>query len=173
MRLVVQRVRSARVDVESPDGAWACVGAIGAGLVALCGLEAGDTDQDAAWCAHKLAGLRVFEDEGGRMNRGLDDLAPAQGDGDPPGVLLVPNFTLAGDCRKGRRPSFDRAMAPERASPMFEAFVETVRTALDGAGVSVATGVFRASMRVTLVNDGPVTLILDARDRPNREQPDA
>jgi len=115
VKLVVQRVSRASVKVEAPPSE----ASIGVGLLALCGAARGDTDADAEWCARKLVGLRIFEDEAGRMNRGLDEVEG--------GLLLIPNFTLAGDCRRGRRPSFDGAMPPAEAAPFFDAFVERVR----------------------------------------------
>jgi len=127
---------------------------IGAGLVVLAGLEAGDTERDIAWIAHKLAQLRIFRDDEGKMNRSVLEVGGA--------VLLVPNFTLAGDCRKGRRPSFDRAMPPDEAEPAFE----TLADALRGEGCLVQIGVFGAHMHVELVNDGPVTFVLDSGDAP-------
>ncbi|HYF15731.1 MAG TPA: D-aminoacyl-tRNA deacylase [Phycisphaerales bacterium] len=151
MIVVVQRVASASVEVEG-----AVVGEIGPGLLALCGLLTTDTDADLAWAADKLVNLRIFEDDQGRMNRSALDLKGS--------FLLVPNFTLAGDARKGRRPSFDNAMRPEQAGPMFERFAGLVRSA--AAGCHVATGVFRAHMRVTLLNDGPVTILVDSAGKP-------
>ncbi|MDX2131981.1 MAG: D-aminoacyl-tRNA deacylase [Planctomycetota bacterium] len=149
MRAVVQRVLSASVTVES-----AVVSSIDHGLLVLVGLDIADTEHDAAWLAEKLAHVRIFEDAEGKMNRSVLDVAGA--------VLLVPNFTLAGDARKGRRPSFDRAMRPEHAEPLFARLADLVRA----RGVRVQTGVFRAEMRVALVNDGPVTIILDSPGPP-------
>jgi D-tyrosyl-tRNA(Tyr) deacylase len=144
MRAVVQRVRSARVLVEGR-----VAGEIGAGLVVLLGVTHTDTADEVAYLANKIAGLRVFEDAGGRMNLSMADVGGA--------VLVVSQFTLYGDCRKGRRPSFDAAARPEKAQALYDAFIaETGRL-----GVPVASGVFQAHMQVELVNDGPVTLILD------------
>jgi D-tyrosyl-tRNA(Tyr) deacylase len=144
MRAVVQRVRSARVLVEGR-----VTGEIGAGLVVLLGVTHTDTADEVACLANKIAGLRVFEDAGGRMNLSMADVGGA--------VLVVSQFTLYGDCRKGRRPSFDAAARPEKAQALYDAFIaETGRL-----GVPVASGVFQAHMQVELVNDGPVTLILD------------
>jgi D-tyrosyl-tRNA(Tyr) deacylase len=144
MRAVVQRVRSARVLVEGR-----VTGEIGAGLVVLLGVTHTDTADEVAYLANKIAGLRVFEDAGGRMNLSMADVGGA--------VLVVSQFTLYGDCRKGRRPSFDAAARPEKAQALYDAFIaETGRL-----GVPVASGVFQAHMQVELVNDGPVTLILD------------
>jgi D-aminoacyl-tRNA deacylase len=144
MRAVVQRVRSARVLV---DGRVA--GEIGAGLVVLLGVTHTDTAEDVSLLANRIAGLRVFEDADRRMNLSLADVAGA--------VLVVSQFTLYGDCRKGRRPSFDAAARPEQAQALYEAFIAEISR----LGVPVASGVFQAHMQVELVNDGPVTLILD------------
>ncbi|MCA9322546.1 MAG: D-tyrosyl-tRNA(Tyr) deacylase [Planctomycetes bacterium] len=144
MRVVVQRVVEARVRVDG-----AIVGEIGAGLLALVGL--GQDDEPAAldWMADKLLGLRIFADDQGLMNRSVVDIEGR--------ILAVSQFTLLGDCRKGRRPSFVHAMEPSRAEPLFASFVDRLRE----RGLHVATGVFGASMSVELVNDGPVTLIID------------
>ena len=151
MRVVVQRVSEAAVTVDG-----AIVGAIGRGLVLLVGLAAGDGEAEVAWMARKIAGLRVFTDAGGLMNAALVDVG-AQ-------VLAVPQFTLLGDCRKGRRPSFDTAMAPAQAEPLFDRFV-TLLAARIGP---VATGRFGASMQVRLVNDGPVTFVIERSPAPER-----
>ncbi|MFG0253120.1 MAG: D-aminoacyl-tRNA deacylase [Phycisphaerales bacterium JB038] len=148
MKAVVQRVTAANVEVNDQ-----IVGAIEAGLCVLLALEEGDGDSQAAWMAEKLANLRIFEDEAGHMNRSLLDTGGA--------MLLVPNFTVAGNCRKGRRPSFDKAMHPSAASPGFDAMADRLR----GKGLRVETGVFGAHMHVSLLNDGPVTLILDTAVR--------
>ena len=145
MRCVVQRVTSAKVEV---DGAVS--GEIGRGLLALVGVAKGDTPADAEFLAAKVAQLRTFSDAQGKMNLSLIDTGGA--------VLAVSQFTLYGDCRKGRRPSFDDAAAPEEARALYERFVGAVR----GMGVRVETGVFQADMAVTLVNDGPVTLIVES-----------
>jgi D-aminoacyl-tRNA deacylase len=144
MRAVVQRVRSARVVI---DGNVA--GEIGPGLVVLLGVTHDDTRQQATHLAGKIARLRIFEDREGRMNLSTADVAGS--------VLVVSQFTLYGDCRKGRRPSFDAAARPEQAEALYDAFTAEVRA----LGLRVATGVFQAHMQVGLVNDGPVTLILD------------
>jgi D-tyrosyl-tRNA(Tyr) deacylase len=144
MRAVVQRVRSARVLVEGR-----VVGEIGVGVLVLLGVTHADTAADVTFLANKVAGLRVFEDADGRMNLSIADVAGA--------VLVVSQFTLYGDCRKGRRPSFDAAARPEQAQALYEAFVAETRR----LGVPVASGVFQARMQVELVNDGPVTLVLD------------
>jgi len=143
---VVQRVAQAAVTVEGRTA-----GAIEAGLLVLLGVARGDTEKDAEDLAEKVAHLRVFPDDEGRMNRSVMDAGG--------GVLAVPQFTLLGDCRKGRRPSYVEAAPPEEADRLFRFFVERVRA----AGLPVAEGVFRASMDVSLVNRGPVTLLLDSR----------
>ncbi|WP_025323047.1 D-aminoacyl-tRNA deacylase [Deferrisoma camini] len=148
MRAVVQRVSRAEVRVGGEP-----VGRIGRGFLVLVGVEPDDTEADAAYVADKVAGLRVFEDEAGRMNR---DLAAVDG-----AVLLVSQFTLLGDCRKGRRPSFTAAAPPDLAEALYEDVADRLRR----AGVPVATGRFRAEMEVELVNDGPVTLLLDSKRR--------
>ncbi|MCC5822116.1 MAG: D-tyrosyl-tRNA(Tyr) deacylase [Phycisphaerales bacterium] len=147
MRAIVQRAERAEVRVHEPGGVGVA-GSIGRGLVVLLGVEARDTDADAAWMASKLAGLRVFEDEAGKMNLGLAEVGGS--------VLLVPNFTVAGSAAKGRRPDFTNAMKPPEAERLFGA----VRAGLLAAGVPVETGVFGGDMRVELVNDGPVTLVI-------------
>jgi D-aminoacyl-tRNA deacylase len=145
MRAVVQRVRSARVSVGDE-----VVGTIGQGLLVLLGVAPTDTVAQVHWLADKIVGLRIFADADGKMNRGVTEI-----DGS---VLVVSQFTLYGDCRKGRRPSFIDAAAPEIAEPLYEAFLNSVRA----LGVPVAAGRFGAMMQVELVNDGPVTLIIDA-----------
>ena len=145
MRVVVQRVREAEVTVEGTP-----VGRIGVGLVALVGVARGDGERDALWMARKVAELRVFEDDGARRQQSVLEVGGA--------VLAVSQFTLLGDCRKGRRPSFDGAMGVAEAEPCFERFV----TALRACGVTVATGRFGAHMLVRLVNDGPFTVIVDS-----------
>ena len=148
MRIVVQRVASASVTVGGET-----VGEIGRGLLLLVGVTHDDTEADAKWMADKIAGLRIFEDEAGKMNRSVLDVGG--------GVLSVSQFTLYGDCRKGRRPNFMEAARPEQAEPLYE----TLNRYLREHGLHVETGRFGAMMQVSLVNDGPVTLILDTRDR--------
>jgi len=131
------------------------VGRVGVGLAVLVGLEHGDGEDQLERAARRVATLRIFSDDEGRMNRGLDEIDGA--------VLAVSQFTLAGSIRKGRRPSFDRALAGEAAEPLFNLFVELLRE----EGVTVETGIFGALMDVELVNDGPVTLIWE--DAPNAE----
>ncbi|MBA2442855.1 MAG: D-tyrosyl-tRNA(Tyr) deacylase [Rubrobacter sp.] len=145
MKVVLQRVKRASVSVDGEP-----VSAIGPGLLLLVGIAEGDGPEAAGWLAGKVAGLRVFADEAGRMNRSVTDSGGE--------VLAVSQFTLLGDARKGNRPSFVRAAPPEVAEPLFDAFCERLRA----AGVaSVKTGRFGAMMDVELVNDGPVTLLLE------------
>ncbi len=145
MRAVVQRV--SRAQVTTNDQA---TGAIGPGLVVLLGVGAGDDEQAARYLADKIVELRIFEDEQGKMNRSLLEAGGA--------VLAVSQFTLYGDCRKGRRPSFDRAARPQTARLLYERFIHFLKE----RGVRVEQGVFQAMMQVELVNDGPVTLLLDS-----------
>jgi D-tyrosyl-tRNA(Tyr) deacylase len=151
MRAVVQRVRYARVEVDDR-----VVGSIGPGLLALVGVQRGDGPADVAHVAAKLRELRIFDDDGGsdgrvRMNRSVVDVGGA--------VLVVSQFTLAADTRRGRRPSFDAAAAPDDARRLYEEVVADLRA----SGVPVETGEFQAAMRVTLENDGPVTFVLESR----------
>ncbi len=145
MRVVLQRVARASVTVEGE-----VVGSIGRGHLLLVGFRSGDAEGDLSWMADKVVGLRVFPDEGGRMNRSLQDVG-----GD---LLVVSQFTLYGDVRRGRRPSFVDAAPPEEAEPLYDSFVRLLRDRAEG---KVATGVFGAMMDVDLVNDGPVTLVLE------------
>ena len=147
MRAIVQRVNHAALTVEGVP-----VATIGHGLVVLAGIYRDDTDRDREYIAEKTANLRLFNDESGKMNLSVLDVGGE--------VLLVPNFTVAGSTRKGRRPSFDRAMAPEKSRGEFD------RLAADLAarGAAVQTGVFGAHMHVLLENDGPVTLVIDSRE---------
>lgn len=146
MRAVIQRVSSASVAVDGET-----IGQIQRGYLALVCVEVGDSEGDAAYIGEKIAGLRVFEDAEGKMNRSIADEGGA--------VLLVSQFTLAGDARKGRRPSFITAARPDVAVPMLDA----VKAHLTGQGIPVETGRFQADMQVTLVNDGPVTILLDSK----------
>ena len=146
MRAVVQRVTSASVTV-----AGEVVGRIGPGLLVLLGVREDDTQDDVIYVAGKLIGLRIFEDDAGKMNRSLAEAAGA--------MLVVSQFTLYGDCRKGRRPSFIEAARPEQANALYESFCAEVR----GQGIHVETGRFQQHMEVALVNDGPVTLLIDSR----------
>ncbi|RUS47713.1 D-aminoacyl-tRNA deacylase [Cohnella sp. AR92] len=145
MRVVLQRVSQASVRVEGKT-----VGEIGKGLLLLVGIAPGDGDKELAWMADKVAGLRIFEDEAGRMNLSASDIGGE--------ILSVSQFTLYGDCRKGRRPNFMGAAKPELASVLYDRFNGLLRE----KGFNVGTGVFGAMMDVSLVNDGPVTLILDS-----------
>lgn len=147
MRAVIQRVAHASVEVDGQ-----IVGRIGAGLVVLLGVAKGDTEADLAYLVEKIPALRIFGDEAGKMNRSLTEIAG--------GLLAVSQFTLLGDTRKGRRPGFDQAADPGTAEHLFARFVETLRRT---AGLTVETGVFGAHMKVDLLNDGPVTFILDTR----------
>src|SRR5262245_7320321 len=149
MRALLQRVTSASVDVRHDDGSIERVGAIGPGLCALVGVTHGDDDAAARKLADRMWGLRIFDDDEGRMNRSV---AEAGGE-----VLVVSQFTLYGDTRKGRRPSYVDAARPEQAEPLVDAVVAALR----GLGATVATGRFRADMAVDLVNDGPVTILLE------------
>lgn len=146
MRAVLQRVSRASVTVEGR-----VVGEIGRGWLVLLGVEKDDSEAEADWLAEKVASLRAFEDDAGKMN-----LSVAEVGGE---VLVVSQFTIAADCRKGRRPSFDSAAQPEVAERLYERFQDRVAS----AGLKVASGVFRAHMEVELVNDGPVTFLLDRR----------
>jgi D-aminoacyl-tRNA deacylase len=146
MRIVLQRVTRAHVEVGGET-----VGSIGAGLVILLGVTQRDTHEDADYLAAKVIQLRIFPDDEGKMNRSLLDTGGA--------LLVVSQFTLYGDCRKGRRPSFDRAADPEHARALYEYFVQR----LQASNIKVETGVFQAEMKVSLVNDGPVTFILDSK----------
>ena len=145
MRIVLQRVREARVEV---DGKTA--GEIGNGLLVLLGVTTSDTQKDAEYLADKVVNLRIFSDDAGRMNLSVQDV-----DG---GLLIVSQFTLYGDCRKGRRPGFDQAAPPEQARKLYEIFISLARA----ANLKVQTGIFQAHMQVYLVNDGPVTFVLDS-----------
>ena len=150
MKAVLQRVTSARVLVDGRT-----VGEIGKGLLILVGVAGEDHQADAKWLAEKIASLRIFPDSQGKMNLSIKEAAGS--------ALVVSQFTLLGDCRKGRRPSFDKAAPPEKAESLYQRFVEMLR---QDEGLSVATGTFGAMMAVWLVNDGPVTLTLDSRRSP-------
>jgi D-tyrosyl-tRNA(Tyr) deacylase len=148
MRAVIQRVSSARVVIDGREHSR-----IGAGILVLLGVEKEDTSEDAAALARRIVELRIFEDEAGKMNRSIGE---AKGQ-----ILAVSQFTLLGDCRRGRRPSFDPAAPPDLAKPLYEQFVQEI----DALGIPVATGVFQAMMDIELTNQGPVTFILDSRKR--------
>ena len=145
MRVLLQRVTQAKVEVDG-----ATVGEIGLGLLVLLGVTKTDTQADVDFLVDKVIQLRIFPDDAGKMNRSLIDAGGA--------ILAVSQFTLYGDCRKGRRPSFDNAAPAEQARALYESFVEKAR----GADVRVETGVFQAHMAVSLVNDGPVTFLLES-----------
>ena len=146
MRLVIQRVLESSVRVDGN-----VVGSIGPGFMVLCGVEDGDTAEDVRYCIDKTVNLRIFEDEAGKMNRSILD---AGGE-----ILAISQFTLHGDVRHGRRPSFIRAARPESAVPLYDAYCNGLRE----AGVHVETGIFQTDMKVSLINDGPVTLLVDSR----------
>ncbi|MFO1007697.1 MAG: D-aminoacyl-tRNA deacylase [Planctomycetaceae bacterium] len=146
MRAVVQRVTWADVTVDGET-----VGQIGPGFLVLLGVAADDQREDVVATATKIVGLRVFEDDAGKMNRSLADVGGA--------MLVVSQFTLLGDCRTGRRPSFVAAAPPERANTLYQEFIAEVR----GQGITVETGKFQADMKVSLTNDGPVTLLIDSK----------
>lgn len=145
MRSVVQRVKRASVIVNGET-----VGEISAGLLVLLAVGQDDQEEDVTWMVDKLVGLRIFEDEVGKLNRSVQDVG-----GD---ILMVSQFTLYGDCRSGKRPSFTTAAPPERAKALFERIIEATRS----RGLKVETGVFQADMDVELINNGPVTLLLDS-----------
>lgn len=146
MRAVIQRVKGASVRVDGQ-----VTGSIGRGLVVFAGVAKGDTEKDAEYVASKVAALRVFEDTEGKMNLDLKEVGG--------GLLVVSQFTLLGDTRKGRRPSFDPAEAPERAEALYRVLLKR----FEEMGINAAEGVFQAHMEVELVNDGPVTLLIDSR----------
>jgi len=146
MRLLIQRVSEAKVSL-----AGEVVSKVGGGLCVFLGVGKGDTEKDADYLAVKVAELRIFEDEAGKMNRSLTEQSGE--------VLVVSEFTLYADCTKGRRPSFSQAASPQEAEELYDYFVEKLRQ----MGLKVATGKFQAKMEVAIVNDGPVTFILDSR----------
>ena len=146
MRLVIQRVLNSSVTVDEKE-----VGRIGQGFMVLCGVEDGDTQEDVKYCVDKTVNLRIFEDDAGKMNRSILDVGGE--------ILTISQFTLQGDVRHGRRPSFIKAARPETAVPLYEAYCEGIRA----AGIHVETGIFQADMKVSLINDGPVTLLIDSR----------
>jgi len=146
VQAVIQRVTESEVHVDDQT-----IGRIGPGLLVLLGVSRADEEKDADYLADKIAHLRIFEDDDGKMNRSLVDTGGE--------MLIVSQFTLLGDCRKGRRPSFVQAAPPEKAERLYDYFVYQVKL----KGVSVATGQFQAKMAVSLVNDGPVTLILESK----------
>jgi D-tyrosyl-tRNA(Tyr) deacylase len=148
MRAVIQRVLAARVVIGGKEHCR-----IGPGILVLLGVEKDDTDEDAQVMARRIVELRIFEDDAGKMNRSIAEIGGH--------ILAVSQFTLLGDCRRGRRPSFDPAAPPDVARTLYERFVKEV----DALGIPIATGVFQAMMDVELTNQGPVTFILDSRKR--------
>lgn len=151
MKVLVQRVKRCSVDVGGRR-----ISEIGAGMLALVGVEAADTAAEALWLARKTAGLRIFEDDAGKMNLSVKDI---KGE-----VLAVSQFTLAGDTSRGNRPGFETAARPQQAKPLYEAYV----SALQEQGVPVKTGIFQADMQVELINDGPVTFMLERKNEEKR-----
>jgi D-tyrosyl-tRNA(Tyr) deacylase len=149
MRIVIQRVSEASVTVDAR-----VTGIIGAGLLVLAGIEDADTEEDIAWISHKITNLRIFNDENGVMNLGIKDI-----DGD---LLLVSQFTLHASTKKGNRPSYTRASKPGIAVPMYEKMISQLENDL---GKKIQTGVFGADMKVTLLNDGPVTIVIDSKNK--------
>lgn len=150
MRVVLQRVKKAVVEVDGET-----VGSIHHGLLLLVGIRAGDTPEDIYYVADKIAALRIFEDETNKMNRSILDIGGS--------ILSVSQFTLYGDITRGRRPSFIEAARPEEAEPLYESFNDRLR----GQGLEVATGIFGAMMEVSLINDGPVTLVVESKSHKN------
>lgn len=148
MRLVIQRVREAHVTVNNGTA-----GSIRSGLLVFLGVSRTDTEEDADYLTEKLLGLRIFPDEDGKMNRNVQEAGGS--------LLIVSQFTLYGDCRKGRRPSFDQAAPPDQAQDLYNYFVESAKR----GPVPVETGVFQAMMQVHIVNDGPVTILMDSAER--------
>ena len=151
MKLVVQRVTEAHVVVDGVT-----TGAIGPGMLVLIGIARSDTAKDAEYLLDKILGLRIFPDNAGKMNRNVQEVGGS--------LLLVSQFTLYGDCRKGRRPSFDQAAPPDQAVALYNYFLELAKK----SPVPVQAGVFQAAMQVHLVNDGPVTILIDSPDRDSR-----
>ncbi len=148
MRTVLQRVKSATVHINGEVS-----GTISGGLVVLLGISSHDTIKDVRWMAEKVINLRIFDDQNGKMNMSLADI-----NGE---MLIISQFTLYGDCRKGRRPGFSTAARPETAKPLYEEFIKEVKN----RQVKVATGIFQAEMEISLVNQGPVTLLLDSEKK--------
>nr|WP_294942377.1 D-aminoacyl-tRNA deacylase [uncultured Mucilaginibacter sp.] len=151
MRAVIQRVTQASCTVDG-----SITGEIGLGFLVLIGIEDADTDDDLQWLAQKITGLRVFGDENGLMNKALSDI-----DGD---ILLISQFTLFAQTKKGNRPSFIRAAKPDKAIPMYEKMIAVLETL---TGKKIATGIFGADMKINLLNDGPVTIVMDTKDKDN------
>ena len=151
MRAVIQRVTQANCQVEGIT-----TGEIGTGFLVLLGIEDADADEDLQWLAQKIAGLRVFGDENGLMNKALADI-----DG---GILLISQFTLFAQTKKGNRPSFLRAAKPDKAIPLYEKMIKVLEAI---TGKKIETGIFGADMKISLLNDGPVTIIMDTKDKDN------
>ncbi len=151
MRAVIQRVSEASCKVDS-----AITGEIGLGFLVLLGIEGADTEEDVLWLAQKIAGMRVFGDENGLMNKALADV-----DGN---ILLISQFTLFAQTKKGNRPSFIKAARPDKAIPLYELMINTLG---ELTGTKIAAGIFGADMKISLVNDGPVTIIMDTKDKDN------
>ena len=151
MRAVIQRVTEASCRVDDN-----VTGAIGAGFLILFGIEEADTDDDLQWLAQKITNLRVFGDENGLMNKALADING--------GILLISQFTLFAQTKKGNRPSFIRAARPDKAIPMYEQMIKALETLTDK---KIETGIFGADMKISLLNDGPVTIIMDTKDKDN------
>jgi len=151
MRAVIQRVTEASCRVDEK-----VTGTITSGFLVLLGIEDADSDEDIQWLAQKISGLRVFGDENGLMNKALADI-----DG---GILLISQFTLFAQTKKGNRPSFIRAARPDKAIPMYEQMIRTLELLI---GKKVETGIFGADMKISLLNDGPVTIVMDTKDRDN------
>lgn len=149
MRAVLQRVTEASCTVDGE-----ITGQIGTGFVVLLGIEDADTGEDLNWLANKIAGMRVFGDENGLMNKALADI-----NGE---ILLISQFTLFAQTKKGNRPSFIRAARPDKAIPMYEQMIKTLETI---TGKKIATGIFGADMKIRLLNDGPVTIVMDTKDK--------
>lgn len=151
MRAVIQKVLEASCTVEGK-----VTGKIGVGFLILLGIEDVDTDEDLKWLAQKISGLRIFDDENGLMNKALADVGGS--------ILLISQFTLFAQTKKGNRPSFIKAARPDKAIPMYEQMIKTLDTL---TGKKTETGIFAADMKVSLLNDGPVTIIMDTRDKDN------
>lgn len=151
MRAVIQRVTEASCKVDGN-----ITGQIGIGFLVLLGIEDADTEEDLQWLAQKIVGLRVFGDENGLMNKALGDI-----DGD---ILLISQFTLFAQTKKGNRPSFIRAAKPDKAIPIYEKMITVLETL---SGKKIAAGIFGADMKISLLNDGPVTIIMDTKDKDN------
>lgn len=148
MRLVIQRVAKASVEIDQK-----IVGEIQTGLMILIGIEDADTTEDADWLLNKVIGMRVFSDDEGKMNRSIQEVNGK--------ILLVSQFTLHASTKKGNRPSFIKAARPEKAIPLYEYFISETRK----RGIEIATGIFGGDMKVALTNDGPVTILIDSKDR--------